>query len=117
MVWDAEGSQVDPSILDQFYGDTLMEHDLTREQFVDEYVDQLVHLNRLVLQALDGLEAAAEAAGRSAVIIVMSDHGSGSGLTRIARTRGIRTSAPRISSQPPLPGTPGCFRMTSRRST
>ena len=80
VVWDAEGSPVNPSILDQFYGDTLMEHDVTREQFVDEYVGQLVHLNRLVLQTLDDLEASVEAAGRSAVIIVMSDHGSGVGI-------------------------------------
>lgn len=109
VVWDAEGSPVNPSILDQFYGDTLMEHDLTRDEFVDEYVDQLVHLNRLVLQTLDDLEAAAQAAGRSAVIIVMSDHGSGVGIDPDRADEGDTDERTSNLFAASTPGHPGLF--------
>ena len=55
VVWDADGSPVNPPLAHSFYGDTLVEQGVPREQFIDDYVGQIEHLNELVLATIDEL--------------------------------------------------------------
>lgn len=77
VVWAADGSPVNPALVGEFYGDTLMEQGVPRGAFIDRYVGQLEHLNGMVLQTVDAI---VENEARPSVVIIMSDHGSGIGM-------------------------------------
>jgi len=75
-VWGADGSEVNPALVDAFYGDTLAEHDVSRAEFTDRYTEQLQHVNGLLIETIDALLESST----PPVVIVMSDHGSGVGI-------------------------------------
>lgn len=77
VVWAADGSPVNPPLVGDFYGDTLIEQGTSRGVFIDRYVGQLEHLNGMVLQTVD---AVIQNEARPSVVIIMSDHGSGIGM-------------------------------------
>jgi hypothetical protein len=79
VVWDADGSPVNPSLVDSFYADTFIQQGVSEQQFIDDYVGQIEHLNELVLETLDELAAASDPSSPP-VIILMSDHGSAMGI-------------------------------------
>jgi hypothetical protein len=79
VVWDADGSPVNPPIVDTFYGDTLVEQGVPQEQFIQDHVGQIEYLNGLVLDTIDELRAASDSSSPP-VVLLMSDHGSALGI-------------------------------------
>jgi hypothetical protein len=74
-VMDADGEPIAVPITADFYGDSSVEREIPVDQFIGEFTGQLLYLNHLVLDSIDGI---VEAADEPPVIIVMSDHGSAS---------------------------------------
>ena len=55
VVWDSDGSPVNPPLIHSFYRDTLIEQGVSREQFIDDYVGQVEYLNEMALDTIDEL--------------------------------------------------------------
>lgn len=77
VVFGAEGQPLNGPGLDKFFSGDAHELGLTRAEFGRLYVGQVAFLNGRVIDAVDRILAAS---AKPPVIILMSDHGSGSGL-------------------------------------
>jgi hypothetical protein len=77
ILFGPNGEPVQAPPLDQFFEDTAVQVGLSRSEFGQRYVGQIQHLNGLVLDAVDAI---LRASPRPPVILIVSDHGSGSGL-------------------------------------
>ena len=72
-VFHRDGSFRRPALSDNIFADVRRETNVTTEDWVAEYVEQLTYLNGRLLQMVDTVAAA----NPESVIILMSDHGSG----------------------------------------
>jgi len=77
IVFGPEGQLVPARDLKTFFEDTATGLGLTREEFGRRYVGQIQYLDGQVIETIDGILAASP---EPPVILVLSDHGSGSGL-------------------------------------
>jgi hypothetical protein len=77
LVFGPNGEVVRAPTLDTYYEDTAHGLGLSREMFGRRYVGEIAYLNGLALRAVDDILAVSP---RPPVILVLSDHGSGSGL-------------------------------------
>jgi hypothetical protein len=77
VVFQSDGTPRAAPGLNKFFSDDAHDLGVSREEFGRRYVGQVQYLNGLVLDAVDRILAAS---ARPPVIIVLSDHGSGSGL-------------------------------------
>lgn len=72
------GSDPPSPAFDKFFDDTASGNGIDRSTYAERYVDQARTIDELMLDAVDGILAASD---RPPVILVLSDHGSGAGLT------------------------------------
>lgn len=77
IVFGPNGEPIPANNLDNFYDDTAVGIGLTREAFGRRYVGQVQFINGRVLEVVDAILASTS---KPPVILVMSDHGSASGL-------------------------------------
>jgi hypothetical protein len=77
IVFGAKGEHLNGPGLDKFFDDDARDLGLTRQDFARRYVGQVQYLNGLVLDSVDRILAASPT---PPVIILLSDHGSGSNL-------------------------------------
>jgi len=77
IVFSSDGEPLGGPGLDKFFADDAHDLGLTREEFGRRYVGQVTYLNSRVLDMVDRILAASP---KPPVIILLSDHGSGSGL-------------------------------------
>ena len=77
IVFGPAGEHVRAPALSRFYEDTASGLRISRETFGRRYVGQVQYLNGRVLETVDAILAAS---AKPPVILVLSDHGSGSGL-------------------------------------
>jgi len=72
-VFHRDGSFRRPSLSDNIFADLRLDTDIASDDWVAMYTDQLTYLNSRLLQMVDTVAAA----NPDAVIVLMSDHGSG----------------------------------------
>ena len=77
IVFGPNGEALGTPPIGRFYDDTATPAGLTRSEFGRRYVGQVRYLNGLVLHAVEGI---LEASPTPPIILVLSDHGSGSGV-------------------------------------
>jgi hypothetical protein len=75
-VFRADGSPRTVADLEAFYAETSGPTKLDHDELVAGYKDQVVDIDRRLLETLDRLDAGIAERGRPAVTIVFSDHGS-----------------------------------------
>jgi hypothetical protein len=73
----AGGPHPPPPSIEDFFDDTAAGNGIDRATYARRYVDQVTAIDRLALEAIDGI---LEASNEPPVIVVVSDHGSGAGL-------------------------------------
>jgi hypothetical protein len=71
------GPNPPPPAIETFFDDTAAGNGLDRATYARRYVDQVNAVDRLALEAVDGIIAASD---EPPVIVIVSDHGSGAGL-------------------------------------
>ena len=107
-VFRSDGSPRTVSFRDEWMAETPASTGLTVDQLKRSYAEQVVDVDRRMLEALAGLDAGIATRGRPAIVIVFSDHGSWTGADggdirlRFKNLVAIRSSGVDVTLEPNL---------------